>query len=103
MIDILLEIDLNTYTSLGLEESYTPRIPLRRFGEPWEVANAAMFLMKAEYITGEVVSIAFFFFPLTSFLLYSFIILGHGHRWWIVFIFMTSDYLVIWWISLFFH
>ena len=32
-------------------------IPLKRFGQPEEIAEAALFLAKAKYITGQVISV----------------------------------------------
>lgn len=39
----------------GLKEADRARsIPLRRFGEPEEVAQAVLFLLESPYITGQV-------------------------------------------------
>jgi NAD(P)-dependent dehydrogenase (short-subunit alcohol dehydrogenase family) len=37
-----------------LEADYIRRAPLRRTGRPEEVADAAMYLITAEFITGQV-------------------------------------------------
>lgn len=51
-------------TDMTLEtatEQLENTIPLRRFGETDEVADAALFLAKAKYITGQVPSAVFSF------------------------------------------
>lgn len=42
-----------------IKESYTSKIPLRRFGEPNDIAQAVAFLLSdhASYITGEVLKV----------------------------------------------
>jgi len=42
-----------------IKESYTAKIPLKRFGEPDDIANAVAFLLSdhAGYITGEVLKV----------------------------------------------
>ncbi|XP_058234562.1 carbonyl reductase family member 4 isoform X3 [Hemibagrus wyckioides] len=46
---------IRTDMTAGLnEEEYGKRIPLGRFGDPQEVAQAVMFLLESPYITGHV-------------------------------------------------
>lgn len=46
---------IQTDMTAGLnEEEYGKRIPLGRFGDPQEVAQAVMFLLESPYITGHV-------------------------------------------------
>ena len=35
------------------------RVPMRQMGEPWDIANAALFLVsdKAKYITGQILTV----------------------------------------------
>ena len=47
---------MKTYTDEELKE-FVSEIPFGRLGKPEEVAEAAMFLLSADYITGEVLSI----------------------------------------------
>ncbi|XP_028818296.1 carbonyl reductase family member 4 [Denticeps clupeoides] len=46
---------IRTRMTAGLDEmEWTRRIPMGRFGEPEEVARAAMFLLESPYVTGQV-------------------------------------------------
>lgn len=46
---------IRTDMTAGLKEADRARsIPLRRFGEPEEVAQAVLFLLESPYITGQV-------------------------------------------------
>jgi 3-oxoacyl-[acyl-carrier protein] reductase len=47
---------MKTYTDDELKE-FVAEIPFGRLGRPEEVAEAVMFLLSADYITGEVLSI----------------------------------------------
>ena len=40
-----------------LEEDYVQRAPLRRSGRPEEVADAVMYLVTAEFVTGQVLAL----------------------------------------------
>jgi 3-oxoacyl-[acyl-carrier protein] reductase len=42
-----------------IKESYTSKIPLKRFGSPKDIAEATAFLLSdsASYITGEVLKV----------------------------------------------
>lgn len=45
---------IRTDMTAGLSEDRLRSIPLGRFGEPEEVAQAALFLLESPYVTGQV-------------------------------------------------
>ena len=40
-----------------IKEAMTGQIPMKRFGQPDEVAEVAAFLARQEYLTGQVIAI----------------------------------------------
>ncbi|KAK5870418.1 hypothetical protein PBY51_025053 [Eleginops maclovinus] len=50
-VNLLLPGFIRTDMTAGLQESERP-IPLQRFGSPQEVAQAVLFLLEAQYVTG---------------------------------------------------
>ncbi len=40
-----------------IKEKFTKSIPLRRFGDPSEISDAAIFILKNEYFTGRMLEI----------------------------------------------
>ena len=42
-----------------MRQDRNERIPMKRMGEPWDIAQASLFLVsdKAKYITGQVISV----------------------------------------------
>lgn len=55
MFPLLLPGFIRTDMTAGLKEEEGVRsIPLGRFGEPEEVAQAVLFLLESPYITGQV-------------------------------------------------
>ncbi|RIA82285.1 3-oxoacyl-reductase [Glomus cerebriforme] len=49
-----IETDMISMMSENVKESYKNKILMQRFGRPEEVAEAALYFAKAEYITGQV-------------------------------------------------
>jgi len=54
-----IKTDMTEKLSENVKKSYTDKIPLKRFGEPKDVANAVAFLLSdnASYITGEILKV----------------------------------------------
>ncbi|GBC08983.1 hypothetical protein RclHR1_08520009 [Rhizophagus clarus] len=48
-----IETDMTSTMSESAKESYKDKILMQRFGKPEEVAEAALYLAKAEYVTGQ--------------------------------------------------
>lgn len=42
-----------------MRQDRNARVPMKRMGEPWDVADAALFLVsdKAKYITGQILTV----------------------------------------------
>jgi len=54
----IIETDMNSFLSDANRETLISETPLMRFGKPWDVAQAVLFLAsdKADFITGQVLS-----------------------------------------------
>ncbi|CAJ1059948.1 carbonyl reductase family member 4 [Xyrichtys novacula] len=53
-VNLLAPGFIHTDMTLGLKEDRARSIPLGRFGEPEEVAQAVLFLLESSYVTGQV-------------------------------------------------
>lgn len=53
----MIATDMTDVLSDKMKEQILANIPLKRFGKPEEIADAALFLAKAEYITGQVITV----------------------------------------------
>ncbi len=52
-----IETDMTACLTDKVKEAATQNIPLQRFGQVAEVAQAAIFLAKSPYITGQVLNV----------------------------------------------
>ncbi|MCP1639721.1 3-oxoacyl-[acyl-carrier-protein] reductase [Streptococcus gallinaceus] len=52
-----VESDMTAVLSDKIKEAMTGQIPMKRFGQPDEVAEVAAFLARQEYLTGQVIAI----------------------------------------------
>jgi 3-oxoacyl-[acyl-carrier protein] reductase len=52
-----IETDMTAVLSDKVKEGILANIPLKRMGKPEEIAEAAVFLAKSEYITGQVITV----------------------------------------------
>jgi 3-oxoacyl-[acyl-carrier protein] reductase len=52
-----IETDMTAVLSDKVKEGILANIPLKRMGKPEEIAEAAVFLAKAKYITGQVITV----------------------------------------------
>ncbi|CRH91120.1 3-oxoacyl-[acyl-carrier protein] reductase [Chlamydia trachomatis] len=52
-----VESDMTAVLSDKIKEAMTGQIPMKRFGQPDEVAEVAAFLARQEYMTGQVIAI----------------------------------------------
>ncbi len=53
----MIATDMTEVLSDKTKEQILSNIPLKRFGQPEEIAEAALFLAKAKYITGQVITV----------------------------------------------
>ncbi len=53
----MIATDMTDVLSDKMKEQILANIPLKRFGKPEEIADAALFLAKAEYITGQGITV----------------------------------------------
>ena len=53
----MIATDMTEVLSDKTTEQILSNIPLKRFGQPEEIAEAALFLAKAKYITGQVITV----------------------------------------------
>jgi 3-oxoacyl-[acyl-carrier protein] reductase len=53
----LVDTDLTAALSPAARQALLDRIPLRRAGEPEEIAEAVRFCVRASYLTGQVIGI----------------------------------------------
>ena len=49
--------DMTDVLADKMKESILSNIPLKRFGQPEEIAETAVFLAKSKYITGQVIRV----------------------------------------------
>lgn len=53
----MIATDMTDALSDKMKEQILTNIPLKRFGQPEEIAEAALFLAKSKYITGQVITV----------------------------------------------
>lgn len=53
----MIATDMTDVLSDKMKEQILANIPLKRLGQPEEIADAALFLAKAKYITGQVITV----------------------------------------------
>lgn len=53
----MINTEMTAVLSDKVKENILASIPLKRFGEPEEIAEAAVFLAKSKYITGQVITV----------------------------------------------
>lgn len=53
----MIATDMTEVLSDKVKEQILAGIPLKRFGQPEEIADAALFLAKSKYITGQVITV----------------------------------------------
>lgn len=53
----MIATDMTEVLSDKMKEQILANIPLKRFGQPEEIADAALFLAKSKYITGQVITV----------------------------------------------
>lgn len=53
----MIATDMTDVLSDKMKEQILANIPLKRFGQPEEIADAALFLAKSKYITGQVITV----------------------------------------------
>jgi 3-oxoacyl-[acyl-carrier protein] reductase len=53
----MINTDMTAVLSDKVKENILAGIPLKRFGEPEEIAQTAVFLAKSKYITGQVITV----------------------------------------------
>ena len=53
----MINTDMTAVLSDKVKEGILAAIPLKRFGEPEEIAKTAVFLAESEYITGQVITV----------------------------------------------
>lgn len=53
----MIATDMTDVLSDKMKDQILANIPLKRFGQPEEIADAALFLAKAKYITGQVITV----------------------------------------------
>lgn len=53
----MIATDMTEVLSEKTKEQILANIPLKRFGQPEEIAETALFLAKSEYITGQVITV----------------------------------------------
>ena len=53
----MIETEMTAVLKPSVKEAIMTQIPLQRFGQPDEVASAALFLAENDYLTGQVLTV----------------------------------------------